>query len=141
MKKITDRKKLILYGCSGMGVNMLTLIVGSYLCSALLVGGFDEHIESWTYLNRDLVVAGLWAVLVFFAKALDGFIDLPLASFADRLNTKFGRRKTALALGFVPMVIAYLLFLCPIDKGATVLNTVWFGVLLCIFYKIGRAHV
>ena len=134
MKKITDRKKLILYGCSGMGVNMLTLIVGSYLCSALLVGGFDEHIESWTYLNRDLVVAGLWAVLVFFAKALDGFIDLPLASFADRLNTKFGRRKTALALGFVPMVIAYLLFLCPIDKEATILNTVWFGVLLCIFY-------
>ena len=134
MKKITDRKKLILYGCSGMGVNMLTLIVGSYLCSALLVGGFDEHIESWTYLNRDLVVAGLWGALVFFAKALDGIIDLPLASFADRLNTKFGRRKTALALGFVPMVIAYLLFLCPIDKGATVLNTIWFGPLLCIFY-------
>ena len=133
MKKITDRKKLILYGCSGMGVNMLTLIVGSYLCSALLVGGFDEHIESWTYLNRDLVVAGLWAVLVFFAKALDGFIDLPLASFADRLNTKFGRRKTALALGFVPMVIAYLLFLCPIDKEATILNTVWFGVLLWLY--------
>ena len=47
MKKITSKKKLLLYGCSGMGVNMLTLMVGSYLCSALLVGGFDEHIESF----------------------------------------------------------------------------------------------
>ena len=38
MKKITSRKKLLLYGCSGMGVNMMNLIVGSYLCSALTRG-------------------------------------------------------------------------------------------------------
>lgn len=134
MKKITDRKKLILFGCSGLGVNMLTLMMGSYLCSALLVGGFEEHIESWTYLNKDLVVAGLWAVLVFLAKALDGIIDLPLSNFADRLHTKFGRRKTAILIGFVPMVISYLLFLFPLNAGATLLNTIWFGALLCIFY-------
>ena len=134
MKKITDRKLLTLYGCSGMGVNMLTLMVGSYLCSALLVGGFEEHIESWTYLNRDLVVAGVWAVLVFLAKALDGIIDLPLASFADRINTKLGRRKTAILLGFIPMVVSYLLFLVPLTDGESILNTVWFGALLCIFY-------
>lgn len=134
MNKITNKKMLALYGCSGMGVNMLTLIVGSYLCSALLVGGFEAHVESWTYLNRDLVVAGLWAVLVFLAKALDGVIDLPLAAFADRLNTKFGRRKTALVIGFVPMVIAYLLFLLPLTPEASIANTIWFGVLLCLFY-------
>ena len=134
MKKITDRKKLILFGCSGLGVNMLTLMMGSYLCSALLVGGFEEHIESWTYLNKDLVVAGLWAVLVFLAKALDGVIDLPLASFADRLNTKLGRRKTAILIGYIPMIISYLLFLFPLNAGATWLNTLWFGALLCIFY-------
>lgn len=134
MKKITDRKKLTLYGLSGMGVNMLTLVVGSYLCSALLVGGFDEHIESWTYMSRDLVVAGLWAILVFFAKALDGFIDLPLSSFADRLHSKLGRRKTAILLGFIPMIVAYVAFLFPLNSEATILNTIWFGALLCIFY-------
>ena len=89
MKKITNRKHLILYGCSGLGVNMLTLLVGSYLCSALLVGGFESHIESWTYLNKDLVVAGLWGTLVFLAKALDGIIDLPFAFLIDRINNKF----------------------------------------------------
>ena len=48
MKKITSRKKLALYGCSGMGVNMMNLIVGSYLCSALLTGGFAaEDIGLW----------------------------------------------------------------------------------------------
>ena len=29
MRKITSKKKLIMYGCSGMGVNMLNIIVGS----------------------------------------------------------------------------------------------------------------
>ena len=116
MQKLKSKKSLILYGCSGLGVNMLNIIVGSYLCSALLVGGFKEHIESWTYLNKDLVVAGLWAMLVFFAKALDGIIDLPLATFADKLNTKLGRRKTAILIGIIPMLIAYLLFLLPIHK-------------------------
>ena len=134
MKKITSRKKLALYGCSGLGVNMLNIIVGSYLCSALLVGGFDAHVESWTYLNRDLVVAGLWATFVFVAKVLDGIIDLPLASFADRLTTKLGRRKTAILLGFFPMIVSYLLFLIPINSNESILNTIWFGVLLCIFY-------
>ena len=135
MQKLKSKKSLILYGCSGLGVNMLNIIVGSYLCSALLVGGFKEHIESWTYLNKDLVVAGLWAMLVFFAKALDGIIDLPLATFADKLNTKLGRRKTAILIGIIPMLIAYLLFLLPIHKGATIANTIWFGCLLCIFYS------
>lgn len=134
MKKITSKKKLLLYGCSGMGVNMLTLMVGSYLCSALLVGGFDEHIESWTYLNKDLVVAGLWAVLVFIAKAFDGIIDLPFATLADKIHSKLGRRKTAIIIGFIPMVFAYLMLLCPINTEATILNTIWFGFWLCIFY-------
>ena len=59
---------------------MMNMIMGSYLCSALMTGGFDAHVESWTYLNKTLVVAGLWAVLRFIAKAFDGVIDLPLAA-------------------------------------------------------------
>ncbi len=134
MKPFTKKKSLILYGCSGLGVNMLNTIVGSYLCSALLVGGFDAHVENWTFLNRDLVVAGLWAILILVAKIVDGLIDLPLSHFVDNLNCKWGKRKTAIVMGYIPMIIAYLLFLLPIDKSATMLNTVWFGFLLLVFY-------
>ena len=134
MKKITSRKKLALYGCAGIGVNMLNIIMGSYLCSALMTGGFESHVESWTYLNKTLVVAGLWAVLVFVAKAFDGIIDLPLATFADKLKTKFGRRKTAILVGLIPTVISYLLFLIPLDPHESILNTIWFGALLIVFY-------
>ena len=135
MQKITSRKKLALYGCSGMGVNMMNLIVGSYLCSALLTGGFAaEDIGLWTYVDKNLVVATLWAALSFVARVLDGIIDLPFASFTDRLKTRGGRRRPSLVIGFVPMIIAYLLFLVPLDQGETVKNTIWFGALLMIYY-------
>ena len=135
MKKLKSKKQLILYGCSGLGVNMLNLLIGTRLCNAFLIGGFKEDVEFLTYMNKDLVIAAIWGVMIFFAKALDGFIDLPLAFFTDRLNTKFGRIKTALLIGFIPMIISYLLFLIPLNNSATILNTVWFGVLLCIFYS------
>ena len=134
MQKITSRKKLILYGCSGFGVNMMNMIMGSYLCSALMTGGFETHVESWTYVNKTLVVAGLWMVLRFIAKAFDGLIDLPLAAFADKLHTKFGRRKTAILIGLIPTIISYCLFMIPLNHEESILNTIWFGGLLIIFY-------
>ncbi len=135
MEKITKKSKLVLYACSGLGVNMLNMIVGSYLCSALLTGGFAaEDIGRWTYTDNNLVVYGLWMVLASIAKVCDGLIDLPFSHFADNLKSRFGRRKTAIVIGFVPMIIAYLLFLVPLNNDATVLNTIWFAGLLFVFY-------
>lgn len=134
MKKITKKGHLILYGCSGLGVNMLNLIMGSYLCSALLVGGFDKHVESWTYLNKDLVIGAVWGVLILVAKIVDGLIDLPLSHFVDNLNSKWGKRKTGIVIGYVPMVITYLLFLVPLSSEEGLLNTIWFGFLLMVYY-------
>ena len=72
----------------------------------------------------------LWAI----SKAFDGIIDLPLAAFADKLHTRFGRRKTAILVGLIPTVIAYCLFLIPLEPKESYLNTLWFGALLIIFY-------
>lgn len=134
MKKLTRKGSLILYGCSGLGVNMLNLIVGSYLCSALLVGGFEKNAAQWTYFNKDIVISGIWAVMIVIAKILDGLIDLPLSHFVDNIKSRFGKRKTGILLGYVPMVVTYLLFLVPINTEASALNTVWFGALLLIYY-------
>ena len=135
MEKIKSKKMLILYACSGLGVNMLNMIVGSYLCSALLTGGFDpSDIGRWTYSDTNMVIPVLWGILAAIAKVIDGLIDLPFSHFADNLKTRWGRRKPALLIGYIPMLIAYVLFLVPLQSGATVLNTVWFALLLCIFY-------
>ena len=135
MKKLTKRWQIILYGCSGIGVNMLNIIVGSYLCSALLIGGFaPEDIGLWTYIDKDLVIAGMWAVLAASMKIFDGLIDLPLSAFTDNLKTRWGRRRPSILIGYIPTLIAFVLFLFPIDQGPTVANTIWFVALLGIFY-------
>ena len=135
MQKIKGRKKLFIYGMAGLGINMLNLIVGSYLCDALMVEGFQENIENWTYLNKTLVVAGIWSVMIAIAKILDGIIDIPFAGWTDKLKSKWGKRRPAILLGMIPMLIAYVLFLTPLQNAEhSVLNTVWFGVMLCVFY-------
>ena len=53
----------------------------------------------------------------------------------DKINSKFGRRKTGLLIGVIPTIITFVLFLIPLNDSATILNTVWFGVILCLFYS------
>jgi len=135
MQKIKGKKKLFLYGMAGLGINMLNLIVGSYLCDALMTEGFQENIENWTYLNKTLVVASIWSIMIAIAKVLDGIIDIPFAGWTDKLKSKWGKRRPAILLGMVPMLIAYVLFLVPLQNTEeSVLNTLWFGLLLCVFY-------
>ena len=136
MKKLTRKSQQRLYAVGGMGVNTLNLMMASYLCSALLVGGFGEDaIRNQTFLQKDLVVAAVWSVFVLIAKVIDGIIDIPMASFTDQLKTRWGRRRPSLIIGLVPMIIAYLLFLIvPNPSGATMLNTVYYFVVLAVFY-------
>lgn len=136
MRKLDKRWKMFVYALSGLGINMLSLMMNSYLCSALLVGGFgEEAIPFQTFVGKDLVIPAVWAVFAMLAKILDGVIDIPMASFTDRLKTRWGRRRPAILIGFVPMILMYLLFLVvPNPQGATMLNTVYYGVILCIFY-------
>lgn len=135
MKKLTSKNQILLYAISGMGVNMLNLIVGTYLCDALMVEGFGKNVENWTYMNKTLVVAGVWSVMILVSKILDGVIDIPFAAWTDNLKSKWGRRRPAILLGLVPMIIAFILFLNPISSAEkSMLNTIYLGVVLCLFY-------
>lgn len=135
MQKITRKSRLFLYGCSGIGVNMLNLIVGTYLCSALIVEGFDpDDFGLWTYTDKTLVVAALWSILALTTKIIDGIIDVPMSPFIDNLKTRWGRRRPAILMGFVPMILMYLMFLLIPDNGATIKNTIWFAATLGLFY-------
>ena len=139
MKLLTKKWQMILYGCAGLGLNMLNIILGSHLCNGLIADGFDSNIEFWTYENKTLVVVGLWAILSVLVKIFDGIVDIPLSSFTDNLRTRWGRRRPSILIGYIPLLIAYLLFLIPLSpantQGGAILNTIWFVVLAAIFYS------
>lgn len=136
MRKLHSKWQIVLYAASGLGINLLNTVMASYLCSALLVGGFKgDAVNYQTFAQKDLVVAALWAAFAFIAKVIDGVIDVPMAALTDGLRSKWGRRRPSLVIGLVPLLISYVLFLLvPDPSGASVLNTVYYGVVLCIFY-------
>lgn len=136
MKKITKRSQIILYAFSGFGVNMLGLMMNSYLCSALLVGGFSKEVLPYqTYVQHDLIIPAVWAVFALVAKLIDGIIDVPMAAFTDSLRSRFGRRRPSILFGMIPMIISFALFLViPDPLSAGILNTVYYGIILCFFY-------
>ena len=142
MKKLTRKGQMLVYAIGGMGVNMLNLMMGSYLCSAIIASGFGEAaVKNQTFsglfdMKLDLVIVVVWSVLTIIAKIIDGVIDIPMASFTDNLKSKFGRRRPALIIGLIPMVIAYVLFtlVTPEMKDASLANTLFYFVMLCVFY-------
>lgn len=137
MKVLTKKWQMLLYACSALGVNLLNLIVGSYLCSAVLIGGFGtpEAIANQTFAGKDLVVASVWSVFVIVAKVIDGVIDIPMASLSDNLKCKWGRRRPTILSGLIVLMLSFAAFtLITPQDGATIWNTVFYGVILCIFY-------
>ena len=124
MRKLKTRGQKMLYALSALGVNMLNLMMGSYLCSAIIASGFAEKVKPFqTFAGTDLVLIPVWAVFGIIAKIVDGVIDVPMASFADNLRSRFGRRRPAIIIGLVPMIVAYLLFLVVPNPGQATLLT------------------
>lgn len=136
MRTLKTKSSKLIYACAALGVNLLNLVVGSYLCSAILASGFGtDALANHTFEGVDLVIPGLWAIFGVIAKIIDGVIDIPMASFTDRLKSRWGRRRPAILIGMIPMIASYCLFLLvPNKEGITLLNTIYYFVILAIFY-------
>ena len=110
MKKLSGWK-LIVYGMSGLGPNLLMTLVTGYLNDALLApAGLDP---SKTFTGTLIVSVGLCSLLFFAAKVIDAFIDIPMAYLSDRLPCRIGRRKASILMGWVPMVVSFILLWKP----------------------------
>ena len=136
MKILKNKGKMFLYACSAIGVNFLNLLMGSYLCSALLIGGFGaDAIANQTFAGKDLVVASVWAVFVLVAKIIDGVIDIPMAALTDNLKSKWGRRRPTIFVGLILLIASFVSFtLIAPQNEATLVNTIYYGIILCVFY-------
>lgn len=135
MQIIRSRKKLFFYSFGALGVNLLNIIVGSYLCSALISSGFaPQDVGNHTFAGITLVVAAVWSIFSLVAKILDGLIDIPMAHFTDRLRSRWGRRRPAIVIGLIPMIASYCLFLIVPINGESILNTIYYFIMLAIFY-------
>jgi len=128
-----SKGKLFYFGFSAIGINIMKLIVGTYLINAVLVSGFLVNVENWTLLNRDIVIAAAWGVLILVSRIIDGLGDFPFALMFERLNPKINKRRFGVYVGIVPLVASFVLFLFPFFS-TNIGNTIWLGSLLILFY-------
>ena len=126
--------KLFLFSMAGLGPNLMMTLVTGYLNDALLAP--EGIAANKTFAGAIIVSAGLCSVLFFLAKIIDAFIDIPLAYINDRMHTKLGRRRLGIVMGWVPMVVSFVLLWLPklyMSAGKTAV-TVIEAVLLIVFY-------
>lgn len=135
MKKL-KRGLLPLYALAGFGPNILNTVLTIYLIDALQATGFGANMENWTFASKTIIAVGIFSVLSFIAKLVDGIIDVPFAALTDTLKSRFGRRRPVIFIGMIPMIVSYLLFCFPPSlKENSVGNSFYFGALLLVFYS------
>ena len=135
MKKL-KRKQLPLYALAGFGPNLINTVITIYLVDALQTAGFGVNVEYWTFANKTIIAVALFSVLKFIAQLVDGIIDVPFAALTDNLKSKWGKRRPAILLGLIPMIISYVAFCFPISFAEnSVANSIYCGILLLIFYS------
>ncbi|MBR2969678.1 MAG: MFS transporter [Clostridia bacterium] len=135
MVKSLDKKwKVLLYSFAGFGPNFLMVLMGAFFTDAINPAALGEnvlHLQSIS--GACLILPAVFPILWMIAKAFDGIIDIPFAQLADRLNTKHGRYRPLIAVGFIPMVVSYIL--CWIPFGNKTFNTIWIVFWALVFFS------
>ena len=137
IKSLNTKWKEFLFAFSGFGPNFLMVLMGAYFTdainpSALVNAGEFQRFAS----GACFILPALFPVLYALAKAFDGIIDIPFAHITDTLSTKWGRRRPAILVCLVPMLVSYLLCWVPVGGvDNQLLNTVWILFWALVFFS------
>lgn len=138
-KTLDKTWKELLFAMSGLGPNLLMVLMGAFFTDAVNPAALDLAANAGkavqTITGTCLIAPAIFPILWFVGKVFDGVIDVPLASLTDSLDSKWGRRRLPIAICFLPMVVSYVLCWIPITHAEnSVKNTVWFFIWALIFF-------
>lgn len=127
IKSLNSKWKEFLFGFSGFGPNFLMVLLGAYYMGALNPVNLGANEGYQAILGGTcFILPALFPVLYALAKVFDGIIDIPFAHITDTLSTKWGRRRPAIAVCFIPMVVSFAMCWWPIGGAdGQLINTLW----------------
>ena len=144
MVKSLDKKwKELLFSFSGFGPNFLMVLMGAYFTDAVnpvaLGTGTTASIYQAIIPGVCLIMPVVFPILWTIGKAFDGIIDIPFATITDRLSTKWGRRRPAIAVCALPMIISFAMCWFPVagvsgDTISQIINTIWIFHWALVFF-------
>ena len=103
------------YAIGGFGPNFLYQVVLTYLLYYYRPA--QARVEAGALI---FVPAAAYALGMFIARALDGLVDLPIASWTDNMRSRWGRRRPMMLLGLIPTVICFVLLWFPPLTGTSI---------------------
>jgi len=87
-----------------------------------------------------LAPAAGYAAGMLVARILDGVVDIPIATWTDNMRSRWGRRRPLMLIGFIPMVITFILLWYPPITGQSLGpdghwgNAVYVAVMSSLFF-------
>ena len=136
VQSLNKKWKEFLFAFSGFGPNFLMILMGSYYSDALNPSSLEMG-EQFQAIMPGVcyILPALFPILFAIGKIFDGLIDIPFAHITDTMSTRWGRRRPAIAVCFLPMLISYVLCWIPVGgPEAKLLNTIWVTVFSIIFF-------
>ena len=138
---LNKRWKEVIFAASGLGPNLLMVLMMAYFTDAVIPTGLTADINFWSYSGVTLVSVIIFPILWTLGRVFDGVIDVPLAALTDSIKSKRGKRFFTILVSFLPMVVSFVLCWIPIfGKGADITlgqqigNTIWIFVWSIVFF-------
>ena len=136
VRSLNTKWKEFLFAFSGFGPNFLMVLMGSYYSDALNPAALEAGEQLQAIMpGFCFILPALFPVLFALGKVFDGLIDIPFAYITDTLSTKWGRRRPAIAVCFLPMLVSFILsWVMPVQAEYSLFNTVWVFFWNLIFF-------
>jgi len=137
VQSLNKKWKEFLFAFSGFGPNFLMVFMGSYYSDAINPAALETGEQFQAILpGVCLILPALFPILYALGKVFDGIIDIPFAHITDTLSTKWGRRRPAILVCFLPMLVSFVLSWLPLyrDNQHQLINTIWFIFWLVVFF-------
>ncbi|MBE7061148.1 MAG: hypothetical protein E7382_01265 [Clostridiales bacterium] len=136
MVRSLDKKwKEFLFAFSGFGPNLLMVLMGAYFSDAINPAALPSGSYQAIMGGVCFILPALFPILYSIAKVFDGIIDIPLAHLTDSLSTKWGKRRPAILVCSIPMILSYAMCWFPIfGSEAQLLNTIWIIFWAFVFF-------
>lgn len=134
MKKITNGKIFAL--CLGdLSRGLIGGIITTYLLTFFIPTTSDTTLPQF-FLNAALTMA----IIRGIGTVIDAITDPWVASMSDNSKSPLGRRVSFMRWAAIPYGLFCLLIFFPPFSGSNVLNAVWVGVMLILYYLFSTLY-
>ncbi len=138
---LNKRWKEVVFAISGLGPNLLMVLMMAYFTDAVIPTGLAADIDFWSYSGVTIVSVIIFPILWTLGRIFDGVIDVPLAALTDSIKSKKGKRFLTILISFLPMVVSFVLCWLPVfGKGEDITlsqqigNTIWIFAWSIVFF-------